>query len=79
MTRLAILGVGVLLGLLLATDAFAWGAVSGPRGGAVYRGPYGGGYGRGPAREHAAHGWRVSGIDERAFMIRWTAMIARRH
>jgi hypothetical protein len=35
MTRFAVVGVGALLGLALATNAFAWGSVSGPRGGAT--------------------------------------------
>ena len=65
MTRLAILGVGALPGLSLATDAFAWGTVTCPRGGAAYRGPmggaavrgpYGGGAVRGPAGNVAVRG-----------------------
>jgi hypothetical protein len=56
MTRPMILSVGVLLALSLATDAFAWGAVSGPRGGAVYRGPMGGAAVRGPYGGAAVRG-----------------------
>src|ERR1700730_10987465 len=42
MKRLAIISLSALLTLSAAPDAFAWGAVSGPRGGAAYRGPMGG-------------------------------------
>src|SRR5438552_7203416 len=42
MKRLAIVCIGALLALSAAPDAFAWGSVSGPRGGAAYRGPMGG-------------------------------------
>ena len=57
-----------LLGTVLtlsASDAFGWGAVTGPRGGAAYRGPmggaavrgpYGGAVARGPAGGVAARG-----------------------
>ena len=48
--RLTIVCIGALLTLSAAPDAFGWGAVSGPRGGAGYPGPYGGaGIGRGTA------------------------------
>ena len=42
MNRLAAFGCAVLLGLSMASDAFGWGAVTGPAGGAAYRGPAGG-------------------------------------
>ena len=43
MKRLTIFCIGALLTLSATPDAFGWGAVSGPRGGAAYRGPvYGG-------------------------------------
>ena len=55
----SLIGVAVALAALLASqDAFGWGAVRGPYGGAAYRGPaggiavrgpYGGGAYRGPA------------------------------
>jgi hypothetical protein len=48
MSRIACFGLAVLLGLSVATNAFGWGAVSGPRGGAAYRGALGGGAVRGP-------------------------------
>src|ERR1700726_2678292 len=42
MKRLTIVCIGALLALSAAPDAFGWGSVSGPRGGAAYRGPMGG-------------------------------------
>src|SRR6516164_7903869 len=56
MKCLTIVCLGALLTLSAAPDAFAWGAVTGPRGGAVrpptgaaaVRGPYGGAAGGGP-------------------------------
>ena len=42
MKRLTIISLSALLTLAATPDAFAWGAVSGPRGGAAYRGPMGG-------------------------------------
>jgi hypothetical protein len=48
MSRGVCFGLATLLALSVTTNAFGWGAVSGPRGGAVYRGPLGGGAVRGP-------------------------------
>jgi len=42
MKRLTIISLSALLTLSATPDAFAWGAVSGARGGAAYRGPMGG-------------------------------------
>src|SRR5215831_13846878 len=43
MKLLTFVCIGTLLTLSAAPEAFGWGAVSGPRGGAAYRGPtYGG-------------------------------------
>jgi hypothetical protein len=65
MNRLATFGLAALLGVLTAANAFGWGAVSGPRGGAAYvgpggraavRGPYGGAAVRGPYGGAAARG-----------------------
>ena len=42
MKRLTILCISALLTLSATPDAFGWGAVSGPHGGAAYRGPMGG-------------------------------------
>ena len=41
--------IGAALGLLVTSEAFAWGAVGGPHGGAAYRGPMGGAAVHGPA------------------------------
>ena len=49
MKCLTIVCLGALLTLSAAPDAFAWGAVTGPRGGAAARGPYGGTAYRPPA------------------------------
>ena len=42
MKYLAAVCMSVLLTASVGSDAFGWGAVSGPRGGAAYRGPMGG-------------------------------------
>ena len=41
MNRLVAFGLAASLGLATAPDAFGWGAVTGPAGGAAYRGPAG--------------------------------------
>jgi hypothetical protein len=56
MNRLAAFGLAASLGLATAPDAFGWGAVSGPAGGAAYRGPAGGAAVRGPAGGAAVRG-----------------------
>ncbi len=56
MRRVASFGLAGLFALSLATNAFGWGAVSGPRGGAAYRGPMGGGAVRGPNGSAAVRG-----------------------
>jgi len=56
MKRLTILCIGALLSLSAASDAFGWGAVTGPRGGAAYRGPMGGAAVRGPYGGAAVRG-----------------------
>jgi len=56
MTRLASLCLAVTIGMVLTTQAFGWGAVSGPRGGAAYRGPAGGAAVRGPNGGAAVRG-----------------------
>ena len=63
MNRLATFGLAALLGLSIASNAFGWGAVSGPRGGAAYRGPAGGAAVRGPngAAAAARSIWRWCG------------------
>jgi len=55
MTRIACFGLAALLALSVATNAFGWGAASGPRGGAIYRGPVGGAV-RGPNGAVAVRG-----------------------
>jgi uncharacterized membrane protein len=54
--RLTIVCLGALLTLSATTDAFGWGAVSGPRGGAAYRGPMGGAAVRTPSGAAAVRG-----------------------
>jgi hypothetical protein len=49
MKRLFLVGLSAALAASLASEAFAWGAVRGPAGGAAYRGPMGGAAVRGPA------------------------------
>jgi len=61
MKRIACFFLAVLLALSVATDAFGWGSVSGPRGGAAYRGPMGGGAVRGPNGGAAVRGPLGSG------------------
>ena len=41
--------IGAALGLLVTSEAFAWGAVGGPHGGTAYRGTMGGAAVHGPA------------------------------
>src|SRR6516164_4306088 len=56
MKCLTIVCLGALLTLSAAPDAFAWGAVTGPRGGAAYRGPAGGAAVRTPSGAAAVRG-----------------------
>src|SRR6516165_3700061 len=56
MKCLTIVCLGALLTLSAAPDAFAWGAVTGPRGGAAYRGPMGGAAVRTPSGAAAVRG-----------------------
>ncbi len=56
MNRLATFGLTALLGLSMGSDAFGWGEVSGPRGGAAYRGPAGGAAVRTPSGAAAVRG-----------------------
>ena len=65
MKQLAVVGALSVVLALSASNAFGWGAVTGPRGGAAYRGPmggaavrgpYGGAVARGPAGGVAARG-----------------------
>ena len=56
MKRLNIVCISALLTLSVASNAFGWGAVSGPRGGAAYRGPMGGAAVRTPSGAAAARG-----------------------
>jgi len=56
MSRLAAFGLAGLLGLAMASQAFGWGVVSGPRGGAVYRGPAGAAAVRTPSGAAAVRG-----------------------
>jgi hypothetical protein len=56
MSRTACFGLAALLALSVTTNAFGWGAVSGPRGGAAYRGPLGGGAAVGPNGGAAVRG-----------------------
>jgi hypothetical protein len=56
MSRIASFGLAALLALSVTTNAFGWGSVSGPRGGAAYRGPMGGGAARGPNGGTAVRG-----------------------
>src|SRR6516165_4255285 len=56
MKCLTIICVGAFLTLSAAPDAFAWGAVAGPRGGAAYRGPMGGAPVRTPSGAAAVRG-----------------------
>jgi hypothetical protein len=56
MIRPAIFGLAAFLGLSMATHAFGWGTVSGPRGGAAYVGPYGGAAAQGPRGGTAVRG-----------------------
>ena len=56
MKRLFLVGLSAALAASLASEAFAWGAVRGPAGGAAYRGPMGGAAVRGPAGGVAVRG-----------------------
>ena len=56
MKCLTIVCIGALLTLSAASDAFGWGAVAGPRGGAAYRGPMGGAAVRTPSGAAAVRG-----------------------
>src|SRR5438128_12378077 len=56
MKRLTIACMTTLLVLSAAPEACAWGAVSGPRGGAAYRGPMGGAAVRPPSGAAAVRG-----------------------
>jgi hypothetical protein len=56
MKRLIFVCLCAFLGVSPASEAFAWGAVAGPRGGAAYRGPMGGTAVRGPAGGAAYRG-----------------------
>jgi len=56
MTRLASFGLAALLGLSITSNAFGWGAVTGPRGGEAYRGPAGGAAVRTPSGAAAVRG-----------------------
>jgi hypothetical protein len=66
MRRLATIGFVALLGVSVASNAFGWGAVSGPRGGAAYRGPAGGAAVRTPSGA-AAEGVRPPTPAERLY------------
>jgi hypothetical protein len=48
MKLLVLAGLCAVLVTSMTQEAFAWGAVAGPRGGAAYRGPMGGAAVRGP-------------------------------
>jgi hypothetical protein len=56
MKRLIMLCLSVALAASLASEAFAWGSVSGPRGGTAYRGPMGGAAVSGPKGGTAVRG-----------------------
>ena len=56
MKNLATVCMSVLLATSVGSDAFGWGAVSGPRGGAAYRGPMGGAAVRTPSGAAAVRG-----------------------
>jgi hypothetical protein len=56
MNRLILVGLCAVLAMSAAERAFAWGSVTGPRGGAAYRGPMGGAAVRGPNGGYAARG-----------------------
>src|SRR5215467_622890 len=56
MKHLATVCMSVLLATSVGSDAFGWGAVSGPRGGAAYRGPMGGAAVRTPSGAAAVRG-----------------------
>jgi hypothetical protein len=56
MNRLVTFGLAASLALATAPNAFGWGAVGGPAGGAAYRGPAGGAAVRGPAGGAAVRG-----------------------
>ncbi len=62
MIRVATFGLTALLALTIASNAFGWGAVSGPRGGAAYRGPAGGAAVRGPNGGTAVRGPYGAGV-----------------
>jgi hypothetical protein len=56
MRRLILVGFCLALSASLAQQAFAWGSVTGPRGGTAYRGPMGGAAVSGPNGGYAARG-----------------------
>ena len=56
MSRITSFGLAALLALSVTTNAFGWRSVSGPRGGAAYRGPMGGGAAVGPNGGAAVRG-----------------------
>jgi hypothetical protein len=56
MTRLILIGLCALFVASVTQEAFAWGAVRGPAGGAAYRGPMGTTAVRGPAGGAAVRG-----------------------
>ena len=56
MNCLGLVCLSLLLTASIGSNAFGWGAVSGPRGGAAYRGPMGGGAVRGPNGGAAVRG-----------------------
>ena len=56
MKYLAPVCLGALLAVSAGSDAFGWGAVAGPRGGAAYRGPMGGAAVRTPSGAGAVRG-----------------------
>jgi hypothetical protein len=62
MTRFAMICLAASLAVSVAPHAFGWGSVTGPNGGAAYRGPLGAGAVRGPNGGTAVRGPLGAGV-----------------